>query len=949
MGFKFNPFTGTLDVGGLTAAAASLLYIKLDGTSTTTGIIPFVLGLSVRSDSAYIDLGATANDYKIQWDGSDAVHTITAGDFVFTGGNVGIGTATPGTKLHIFGGKLANNLRLEVSDTSPAAGDVNGAIEFAHLDTDDPGVASKIVAISEGSTGQQGFAFYTGTPSALSERMRIDELGYVGIGTSVPGSLLEVSGAETTIGQIMVRGTEANDAVIAFYADEGDDTGDRWNIAARADEGHFTISSRASGAYVDVFNIKDGSVGIGTTAPATLLHISKATTPTFRLEIADTSPIPSEIGCAIEFAHQDTQDAGVGAKIVSVSEGSIGQTGLAFYTGTPSVLSERMRIDEIGGIEWADGNTIYVPIGGDINTYAAAATAGDTLILASGTYSTSTTIDVGKALNIKGQGIGATIISTTDTDGIKPTVSNVRISDLSIVHVSSSSTTAGIYFGVSTNDVITGCKVRNVEITQSGAATTAYGIRFLNASGMVDDVKVTGSGAGTQIGIQGATFASATVPSTVYVQDADVNVIGSTASYGGYSLDSSATQDSIVYFDRCILTSSGSAASRGIYGTGGDAFAYARNCIISGSTADVVQASSATVQLTNTVLINNTTSGTITYDGDLKTEGLEVVSSATDGGKIRITNRDTVIAIAENFGQVEFYSYDASTNGTGISGYIKNIAVNAGVSSKLTFGTRAASGSADALERMVIDQDGNVGIGITPVKKFHVYDVTQWSKFESSLTTSYGLIDITNTTNTVRLGIESSTGGSLVTGSTAYNSVLGSTGNYGLQLITNAAIRATITNTGNVGIGQTSPTAVLHLKAGTATASTAPLKFTSGTLLTAAEAGVVEFLTDRLTFTGTTGTTRKDIADFVYRGISALRTLDGSDELVDCTVNTFTVTLPTAVGFTKQYIIKNSGTGVITLATTSSQTIDGNASATLTLIQYDSITLRSNGSNWIII
>jgi len=45
----------------------------------------------------------------------------------------------------------------------------------------------------------------------------------------------------------------------------------------------------------------------------------------------------------------------------------------------------------------------------------------------------------------------------------------------------------------------------------------------------------------------------------------------------------------------------------------------------------------------------------------------------------------------------------------------------------------------------------------------------------------------------------------------------------------------------NIGIGgTTSPTARLHLAAGTATASTAPLKFTAGTLLTAAEAWVME-------------------------------------------------------------------------------------------------------------
>ena len=59
---------------------------------------------------------------------------------------------------------------------------------------------------------------------------------------------------------------------------------------------------------------------------------------------------------------------------------------------------------------------------------------------------------------------------------------------------------------------------------------------------------------------------------------------------------------------------------------------------------------------------------------------------------------------------------------------------------------------------------------------------------------------------------------------------------------------------GNVGIGVTSPTAYLNIKAGTATAGTAPLKFTSGTLLTTPEAGAVEF--DGTHYYGTVGSTR---------------------------------------------------------------------------------------------
>lgn len=64
---------------------------------------------------------------------------------------------------------------------------------------------------------------------------------------------------------------------------------------------------------------------------------------------------------------------------------------------------------------------------------------------------------------------------------------------------------------------------------------------------------------------------------------------------------------------------------------------------------------------------------------------------------------------------------------------------------------------------------------------------------------------------------------------------------------------------GNIGVGITSPTAYLNIKAGTATANTAPLKFTSGTLNTAAEAGAMEFLTDDYFLTITTGAARKGI------------------------------------------------------------------------------------------
>jgi hypothetical protein len=77
--------------------------------------------------------------------------------------------------------------------------------------------------------------------------------------------------------------------------------------------------------------------------------------------------------------------------------------------------------------------------------------------------------------------------------------------------------------------------------------------------------------------------------------------------------------------------------------------------------------------------------------------------------------------------------------------------------------------------------------------------------------------------------------------------------------------------------------------------------------------------------------------------------IDNTDCVINCTSNTFTVTLPTAVGLEgKYFIIKNRGSGVITVDADGSETIDGLANKLLA-IQNESITVISDGSNWIIV
>lgn len=86
--------------------------------------------------------------------------------------------------------------------------------------------------------------------------------------------------------------------------------------------------------------------------------------------------------------------------------------------------------------------------------------------------------------------------------------------------------------------------------------------------------------------------------------------------------------------------------------------------------------------------------------------------------------------------------------------------------------------------------------------------------------------------------------------------VTGVTNAYGIYLIGPADISYI---NGFLGIGTAAPGARLDLPAGTATAGTAPLMLRTGTSLTTAVAGSVEFTTDDLFFTITAGTARKRI------------------------------------------------------------------------------------------
>ncbi len=190
----------------------------------------------------------------------------------------------------------------------------------------------------------------------------------------------------------------------------------------------------------------------------------------------------------------------------------------------------------------------------------------------------------------------------------------------------------------------------------------------------------------------------------------------------------------------------------------------------------------------------------------------------------------------------------------------------------------------------------------------------------------------------------------------------------------------------------------ITIRPGTATAGTAPLKFTSGTALTAPEAGAMEFTTDSLFFTITTGTVRKKVAiyddtsgaagDMYYRDLSGnfvklpigsanqtLRvgsglpawgdqkfatsskttsyTIGTSDTVIfaNASFGAVVITLPVASGLTgyRFFIKRTDGSAnSCSIARSGSDTIDGQTSISFDM-QYASMTVISDGSQWYIL
>ena len=294
--------TTRLQAGG--SYAATILTNGNFGIGTTSPSALFsVANTTVINGNGTAGWGSSANYGFLTWDGGTVNAAIVKGqngknlhlgahnrndDLVITiAGNVGIGTTGPNQ-----GGAASASTVVSTKASASGGVAITELIGLGNNDNDKVGVIS---FMSQNATSAladiRGLRHTSDTTGKLvfftsgSEKMRIDQAGNVGIGTTSPGQKLSIS--SNSSGQTDVSIGNTGNGVSRLYIDasNGDVSGSDYiwfgqnndltsEIQITQNAGSFSLKSTPSGSTQTNFTMTQaGNIGIGTTSPSQKLHV----------------------------------------------------------------------------------------------------------------------------------------------------------------------------------------------------------------------------------------------------------------------------------------------------------------------------------------------------------------------------------------------------------------------------------------------------------------------------------------------------------------------------------------------------------------------------------------------------------------------------------------------------------------------------------------------------
>lgn len=281
----------------VTTTNASNLYIVGAPAKGTNNTVTNTHGIYIAAGS----VGAQINSYGLTVNAQTGATNNFAAEFI--GGNVGIGTTTPGSLLSIGNTGGINFIPTATSTFSGSANGINitnGC--FAIAGTCISGGGGGSGTVGSGTTGQ--FPYYAGSGTTLTatSTLFVTTASNVGIGTTSPTFKLQIEGNNTSLLKVVnVVGTgssgggglQAQDGVTPTAVDDrlgfllfGANGASAAGISGAADQA-WTLGS-AQGAYLKFETTANGgttraekmrltnggNLGIGTTSPYTTLGVA---------------------------------------------------------------------------------------------------------------------------------------------------------------------------------------------------------------------------------------------------------------------------------------------------------------------------------------------------------------------------------------------------------------------------------------------------------------------------------------------------------------------------------------------------------------------------------------------------------------------------------------------------------------------------------------------------